>query len=242
MLLKIKRVSIFTLVVIGICSCSSPQATKPAAAPSASVAGPLQIASNSTVRVVGDAKECGRRESGSGFVIAPELIATNAHVVAGVDSPMVDGPVTTKALTGTVVYFDEKLDTALVKVPGLNLPALNIGEQLSPAATGKIIGYPEGNSQVTVDSSITRIFKATTTDIYNKVNVTRDLYEVAAAINHGNSGGPLVDDQGIVHGMVFAKAPSKDATAYVLLPDALKDLATKGASTTNALATKCIAN
>jgi S1-C subfamily serine protease len=138
------------------------------------------------------------------------------------------------------VYFDPNIDTALVRVPGLSLTPLTIGDKFADGAAAKLIGYPDGNSQVISDGSVLRTFSAATTDIYDSVDVTRDLYEVSVAVNHGNSGGPLVDDQGVVHGMVFAKAPDKDATAYILLPDIINYVITQGASATEALTTKCV--
>ena len=238
--MKISQLTALGTASLLLAACGS--TATPAAAPSQTMTGALASVSNSVVRLTGDAKDCGRREHGSGFVVGKDLVITNAHVVAGVTDVMVDGPATSKPLTGTVVYFDPNVDTALVRVPGLGLNPLTIGDALTAGSAAKLIGYPEGNSQVTADGSVVRTFSAATQDIYNSVDVTRELYEVSVTVNHGNSGGPLVDEQGVVHGMVFAKAPDKDATAYVLLPDAVNYVVTQGASATTALATKCIPN
>ena len=203
---------------------------------------PLELSTKSVVRIVGDATECGRREKGTGFVIGTDLVMTNAHVVAGVASPEIDGPTIRKALKGDVVYFDAVTDTALVKVPELGLPPLTVGEQLEADTAVSIVGYPSGNSQETASGSVVRTFKAGLFDIYNTKNLAREIYEVAADINPGNSGGPILDEQGVVHGMVFAKAPSKDGIGYVLLPKTVTTALNNAGSANTPLTTKCIAD
>lgn len=200
----------------------------------------LEQSAQSVVRIIGDATECGRREKGSGFVIGKDLVITNAHVVAGIAEPEIDGLATPKPIKGTVIYFDPQTDTALVSVPGLDLPALTVGEQLEADAAVNVIGYPSGESQVTEAGSVVRTFKAGLFDIYNTKNSAREIYEVKADINPGNSGGPMVDDAGVVHGLVFAKAPSKNGIGYVLLPSAIDKVVKNGSGNVEAVTSKCI--
>ena len=239
--MKLRSASLSAAVLLTLTACGSAASTSPAApsAPAQSLTV-LEQAANSVVRIIGDATECNRREKGSGFVIGNDLIITNAHVVAGVDSPEIDGPATPKPIKGTVVYFDSVTDTALVSAPGLGLPALTVGEQLKAEDAVSVVGYPAGERQVTKAGTIVRVFKAGLFDIYNTKNSAREIYEVKADVNPGNSGGPILDDAGVVHGMVFAKAPTKSGIGYVLLPSAVNKVIKPGETATKLVKSKCI--
>ena len=241
--MKLRTASLSAAVLLSLTACGSTAGTTSdvPAAPDHSLTA-LEQAANSVVRIIGDATECGRREKGSGFVIGNDLVITNAHVVAGVDAPEIDGPATAKPIKGSVVYFDAVTDTALVSVPGLGLPALTLGDQLAADAAVKIIGYPSGESQVTKDGTVVRTFKAGLFDIYNTKNSAREIYEVEADVNPGNSGGPMLDEAGIVHGLVFAKAPSKSGIGYVLLPSAVAKVLKAGATAQSPVTSQCIAD
>ena len=94
----------------------------------------VQDASASVVRVQGIAPSCQRSIEGSGFVISPDHVLTNAHVVAGVTRGQT---VTTtvgriQTLSATVVYYDPQVDVAVLYVPGLNLPPLHFAGAANP--------------------------------------------------------------------------------------------------------------
>ena len=98
---------------------------------------------NSIVKVEGLAPSCSRRIEGSGFVIGPDRIVTNAHVVAGIT----DGPREVFHPVGTpfparVVLFDPKRDVAVLYVPGLNLPRLHLASSAAFGAQAIVAGYP----------------------------------------------------------------------------------------------------
>ena len=98
----------------------------------------LADASLSVVRISGTAYACGQNQSGTGFVVAPERVVTNAHVVAGVDRPVIEAP-NGQAIDGFVVYFDDDDDLAIVAVPGLTTAALPLSAPLAP---GHVPGTP----------------------------------------------------------------------------------------------------
>ena len=96
-------------------------------------------AGRSVVRVLGTA--CGLGVEGSGWAVAPGLIVTNAHVVAGSD----DTTVTTQdgvELDATPVYYDPGDDLALLRV-GADLPTLPISADREPGSSAAVLGYPE---------------------------------------------------------------------------------------------------
>ncbi len=167
----------------------------------------------STVRVSGVA--CGRLMEGSGFAGGPEIIVTNAHVVAGEASSQVLRP-DGKRLSARVVVFDPKRDLAVLSVPGLNQAALpvataNVGDK------GAVFGHPEG--QIEVDVQPARVDgrrMAKGRDIYNSAATRRDVLFLASRLAPGDSGGALVNESGAVMGVAFAIAPDEPSTAYAI--------------------------
>lgn len=190
----------------------------------------------SVVKIEGVA--CRRQIDGSGFVVAPETVVTNAHVVAGEPSTTVvrsDGT----SVTGRVVGYDTDRDLAVLRVPGLDRPALAIGESVA-GAVGGVYGYPGGGPLRVAPFEIARELRANGRDIYNESATTRQVLELAAGLAPGDSGAALVDPQGRVVGVAFAIAPDRANVAFALtaaeLRDAL-DAAGTGAVSTGA----CIA-
>lgn len=174
--------------------------------------GEAQRIATSTVKVVGQA--CRLIQSGSGFVVAPNLIATNAHVVAGERSTFVyasDG----SRLDGTVVAFDPNRDIALVSVPGLDRPVL---PRTGPAvgSSGGVFGHPEGGPLTVSPFKVGDITEAVGTDIYDRHRTERSVLILASQLAPGDSGGALVDAQGRVMGVAFAIAPDRPGVAYAL--------------------------
>jgi len=167
----------------------------------------------STVRVSGVA--CGRLMEGSGFAPAPEIIVTNAHVVAGEPSTQVLRP-DGKQLSAKVVVFDPQRDLAVLSVPGLNQAALPVAEA-NVGDKGAVFGHPEGQREVDVQPArVDGRRTATGRDIYNSAATRRDVLFLAAKLAPGDSGGALVNESGAVIGVAFAIAPDEPSTAYAI--------------------------
>lgn len=173
----------------------------------------VATATRSTVNV--ETNGCGARFEGSGFVVAPERVVTNAHVVAGADSLRVrlpDGPV----LDASVVAFDEDSDLALLAVPGLDRPALAI-EDVPAGTEGAVIGYPGGQDTPRVASAaIRREQRAVGRDIYGSGSTERDILVLSARLRQGDSGSAMINGSGAVIGVVFAVSPDDPNTAFAL--------------------------
>ena len=166
-------------------------------------------AAPSTVKVVGTA--CGEIITGSGFVIAPDTVVTNAHVVAGESGQSVNGR------TAFAVLFDPKLDVAVLHVSGLSDPALTMSSGTVPRGTdGAVLGYPGGGPLTTGSAVVLREESALGRDIYDQGLTARDIYEINAVVRPGNSGGPLVNTSGVVIGVVFARSARDPNTGYAL--------------------------
>jgi S1-C subfamily serine protease len=166
----------------------------------------------STLLVEGQA--CDRIQEGSGFVGGPNLVVTNAHVVAGEHDTRVttsDG----RRLDAHVVAFDPNRDLAVLRVPGLALPALALGEG-HVDDQGALFGHPGGGALRQAPVRIAEQIVARGTDI-SRVNPTeREVFVLAAVTAPGDSGGPIVDPSGNVVGVMFAYDISRQSTAYAL--------------------------
>jgi S1-C subfamily serine protease len=197
----------------------------------------IQAASNSVFKIFGQAPQCGRSIEGSGFVYAPHRILTNAHVVAGTREVAVQVS-EDENLPAKVVLIDPDRDVAVLDVPDLDAPALKFSA--TDAETGDpalVLGYPE-NGPFTVRAARVRS-KGTVggTDIYGHDNVRRSIYSIRAVVRSGNSGGPLLADNGTVLGMVFATAIDSPDTGFALSDDEIASDARKGRVLTNEVGT-----
>ena len=160
---------------------------------------------------------CGGLVTGSGFAIGDGYVVTNAHVVSGTSQHRVV-TATGDELPASVVYFDTRRDFALLSAPDLNLPGLSF----APASRGTqaaVIGYPGGGPEKIEPAVVDGAVEALGRDIYSTTQVTRQVYVIQGKVRPGNSGGPLVDLEGRVLGIVFATSASDPNQAYALTDD-----------------------
>jgi len=160
---------------------------------------------------------CGGIVTGSGFPVGNGYVVTNAHVVSGTMSHGISKPDGT-TLKAEVVYFDPEKDVAVLYVPGYNVAGMTFGPA-QRGTKGAVIGYPGGQSEKTVPAIVDGSIAAQGRDIYNSGFVTRQIYVVQASVHPGSSGGPLIDLEGRVLGMVFATSASDPTQAYALTDD-----------------------
>ena len=185
--------------------------------------GPQAVArvSASTVKVEGVA--CRFERDGSGFAVAPDLVVTNAHVVAGQRRTTVVRP-DGRRLAAEVTVFDPARDLALLEVPGL-------GQAPLPLATGKVgstaavFGHPDGQIALEISpAAIRQQVNALGRDLYELGVTRRAVYVLAADLAPGDSGGALVDADGQVVGVAFAISRENAGTAYALAVSELRDV------------------
>jgi S1-C subfamily serine protease len=209
----------------------------PAPDPNVVSAPGVRDASGSVVRVQGVAPSCERSIEGSGFVISPDHVLTNAHVVAGVTSRQT---VTTGngTLSATVVYYDPQVDVAILYVQGLNLTPLHFAGAANPGDDAVVAGYPlDATNLHLVPARIGGIQNAQGPNIYETSTVTRQIYEIRAVVKSGNSGGPLLSPQGTVDGVVFAAAVGESDTGFALTAAEVSADASAGGQLTSAVST-----
>ena len=174
-------------------------------------------ARGSVVRVQGVAPSCSLSIEGSGFVISPDHVLTNAHVVAGVTQRQTVTTASGRILQAMVVYYDPQVDVAVLYVPGLDLPTLQFAGQASPGNDAVVAGYPLDSQYLqAVPARIGVIQNVQGLNIYQDSTVTRQIYEIRAVVKSGNSGGPLLSPAGTVDGVVFAAAIGVPDTGFAL--------------------------
>ncbi len=140
---------------------------------------------------------------GSGFIISPDgYVVTNYHVVEDATTLTVmthDG----KSLEATVKGYDASNDVALLKVEGENLPAVTLGssDALQVGDQVAAIGNPLGE----LTFSLTVGYVSAKDRVVNTDGEAINMLQTDAAINAGNSGGPLFNMNGQVIGIITAK-------------------------------------
>ncbi|MBA4023245.1 MAG: serine protease [Gordonia sp.] len=176
----------------------------------------------SVVKIEGIAPSCNQALEGSGFVVSPERVMTNAHVVAGTTTLHVVA--SDDQLDATVVYFDPATDIAVLDVPGLQAPAMRFADKLAKTGEDAVaLGYPEAGPFNASAERIREVIQLRGPGIYPNTSVTREVYTVRGSIRQGNSGGPLINSRGEVLGVVFGAAedPASE-TGFVLTADQVK--------------------
>jgi S1-C subfamily serine protease len=162
-------------------------------------------AGGSVVRVTGYA--CGLGIEGSGWIAKPNLVVTNAHVVAGVNGLRVDrGDGAYR--TGQVVAFDRRNDLAVIRVPGLSGRPLPLADAKRGVAVA-LLGYPENGPFAALPARLGQTVSALARDAYGSLAIGRDVVTIRGSIHPGNSGGPAVDEAGRVRAVVYAQRIDK---------------------------------
>jgi len=195
-------------------------------------------ARESVVRVQGVAPTCSLSIEGSGFVISPDHILTNAHVVAGVTEHQIVTTASGQVFNATVVLYDPQVDVAVLYVPNLNLPALRFAGPANPSDNAIVAGYPlDSQTLQAVAARIGGIQDVQGLNIYQDSTVTRQIYEIRAVVKSGNSGGPLLSPDGTVDGVVFAAAIGVQDTGFALTAAEVSADASAGAGDTAPVST-----
>ncbi|HVD86954.1 MAG TPA: MarP family serine protease [Solirubrobacterales bacterium] len=178
----------------------------PVAAPDQAIASDRDVlaAGDSVVRVLSTA--CGLGIEGSGWAVEPEIVVTNAHVLAGAD----DTTVTTRdgaELDATPIYYEPDDDLALLRI-GADLTPLPIGPRRPVGSDAAVLGYPENGPYSLSPARVGETRETVSEDSYGNGPVDRRITALSGSVHSGNSGGPLVNADGRAIGTVFAATTS----------------------------------
>jgi S1-C subfamily serine protease len=168
------------------------------------------------LRVLGTA--CGLGVEGSGWVVAPRLVVTNAHVVAGED----DTSVTTSggsSFDATAVHYDTSNDLAILRIDA-DLPPLPVAESASRGQPAAVLGYPDNGPYSIAPARFGETREVISENSYGGGPIRRSITSLRGAVRSGNSGGPMVDSAGRVLGTVFAATTYGNPGGFAI-PDAV---------------------
>ncbi|SHK67177.1 Colicin V production protein [Pseudonocardia thermophila] len=171
----------------------------------------------SVMKVRAKAPSCQRQMEGTGFIIGPRLVMTNAHVVAGSSSALVEAT-GGRDLAADVVYYDPQIDLAVLRV-GRALGADPLEFEPTPVKAGDdaiVLGYPLDGEFTVTPARVRQAIKLKGPDIYETGEVVRDVLTIRAKVQSGNSGGPMIAPSGKVTGVVFGAAVDDPETGFVL--------------------------
>ena len=194
--------------------------TGPIARPDAKIARDPDVrrAGRSVVRVLGTA--CGLGIEGSGWVATPELVVTNAHVIAGEE----DSTVNTQdggSIEATPVHYDPDNDLALLRID-TELPPLPISSDPEPGTPGAVLGYPENGPYAISPARMGETRTVISEDAYGNGPISRSIAFLRGSVRSGNSGGPIVDGRGRVMATLFASTTSGPRGGFAVPNDVVE--------------------
>jgi len=166
------------------------------------------------------------RVEGTGFLYSPTRLMTNAHVVAGVDEPSV--LVGETEVPARVVYYNSDLDVAVLALDQVGRPFLRFDTGGAERQAGAVLGYPEDGPYDVQAARIRGEQRLRSPDIYGQGTVIREVFSIRSLVRPGNSGGPLVSDDGRVLGVIFAASVTDDDTGYALTSEQVRESAAQG--------------
>jgi len=184
---------------------------------------PKQIAQNvfpSVVSLFMEDSEGQRFALGGGFFVQEGIVATNLHVIEGAMSGYAKlvGQPTEHNIEGTVAIDDER-DLVLLSVPGVNAPAVILGDSdnISVGDAVYVVGNPYGLEGTFTQGIVSGIRETDTTGYI----------QITAAISSGNSGGPVLDSQGEVIGVAVASLKGGQNLNFAIPSSYLSELLSK---------------
>ncbi len=210
-------------------------------APDAALAADPVVAATrpSVLKIRGVATSCQKVLEGSGFVVAPNRVMSNAHVVAGSETVSVEADGT--SYDATVVSFDPDADISILDVPGLPSAPLQFDMDEAEQGTDAVVmGYPGGGEFTPTPGRIRETIELNGPDIYHTKTVTREVYTIRGTVRQGNSGGPLIDRDGKVLGVVFGAAVDDVDTGFVLTANEVAKQMAKVGNTARVSTDSCI--
>ena len=194
----------------------------------------VRDAAPAVLKVRGE-NDCGRGVEGTGFVYSPGRLMTNAHVVAGVDSPEVE--VNGSSEQAEVVYYNPDLDVAVLELDTSGVPTLQFDREAKQADGVAILGYPQDGPFNVQPGRIRAEQRLRSPNIYGDGTVLREVFSLRGLVRPGNSGGPIVSSAGDVVGVVFAASVTDRDTGYAITADQVARSATTGISNDSPVST-----
>ncbi|MBX4189483.1 trypsin-like peptidase domain-containing protein [Candidatus Parcubacteria bacterium] len=170
--------------------------------------------------------------AGSGFIVrADGYIVTNKHVVEDAEAEYTVFLTNGSKKTARIVYIDPHTDIAIIKIDGSNYPTAALGDSstLSLGQTVAAIGNALGEYSNTVSTGIVSGLErdVEAEDVYGNREDLKDVIQTDAAVNLGNSGGPLLNLEGEVVGVNVATVIGSNNIAFSIPINAVRAIIDK---------------
>ncbi len=166
---------------------------------------------------------CGFVSEGVGVFVGADLVATNAHVVAGGEQIQVR--TSTSTVDAVLVGFDPNLDLALLKTrvapPGIFVPDISPEDPVK-GDIGLVAVFSDEGTFVTIPYEVTRAIVASGTDIYGQGKYFRRALDLETTIRPGDSGAALFDETAKVVGIAFASSRNANGVTYAIAASELR--------------------
>jgi S1-C subfamily serine protease len=185
-------------------SVAGPEANVPAPTPRIGRDTDVRRAADGVVKVLGTA--CGLGVEGSGWIARPGVVVTNAHVVAGESDTVVRLRGTGPERPARAIAFDPTNDIAVLRVDGLGGRTIPFAPQARSGDPAAVLGFPHNGPYTVIPARVGPTQQVISQDAYGRGPINRLMLSLRGRVQHGNSGGPLVDANGRVAGTVFAAA------------------------------------
>lgn len=166
-----------------------------------------QAAAAGVVKIHGTA--CGLGAQGSGWIVRRNLVATNAHVIAGQRDTRVLAP-SGRESAARVVYVDSRNDVAFLRVSALGSSPLQTDRDGKFPRAVAILGYPRDGALVAVAATAGEPRTVLAPNAYGQRVRPRTVVPLRGQVEPGESGGPVVDRRGAVIGMVFGGTKGRE--------------------------------
>jgi Trypsin-like peptidase domain/Colicin V production protein len=190
----------------------------------------VAAAADGVVRVLGTA--CGLGVEGSGWIAAPGIVVTNAHVVAGESDTTVQLHGSGEQHPAHVIAFDSHNDIAVLRVGGLGGSVLTQAGSAPSGTSGALLGFPKDGPYDVRAVRLAAAQTVLTDDAYGHGPVSRKIVPLRGLVRPGNSGGPVVDADGRVVATVFAATEGERRHGGYAIPDDIVAHLLDGASGT----------
>ena len=191
---------------------TAPTSTVPPSTTSGEVPDTVLAATRAAVHSV-RGLDCRKAQVGTTFLIAPDLLVTSAHVVAGIEVPILS--VGAGEVSSRVVAFDPVSDLAILRTAEELGEPLAMGEATAGTAVA-LVAYDGDGMPVERHLTVRQAIRATGEDIYGEPGSGRDALLLDGSVAYGNSGGPIVDGSGTVVGVVFANTRGGEGTSFAV--------------------------
>lgn len=166
--------------------------------------------------------------AGTGFIVTGDgYILTNRHVVSDLAATYTVLLANGKQQAASVVYRDPDFDVAVLKIPGAYAPvplgssaSLKVGQ--SVIAIGNALGQYDNSVSVGIVSALNRTIEAS--DEQGNSEILRGVIQTDAAINRGNSGGPLLTMDGKAAGVNVATVVGSNSIGFAIPIDTVRTI------------------